>query len=149
MIIFGVLMSPITNNIVSQFEENVKINPEAIAVVLEGKHWSYFQLNQYANYVAKRLKESGLEAFDVIGIYGLKSFEMIAAILAVLKLKCTYMPIDQSTPELYIKRMIENSQAKCIISFWVDISHIKLNITNLDLDYNKFDNKVNSENSNL
>lgn len=102
--------------IVSQFEHYVKTSPDAIAVVFGDKVWTYGELNNYANYLSSLLIAAGVKKSSVIAVMGEKSFEMVAGILAILKLNCSYMPVDSSLPPERIQLMLSNADTKHIIT---------------------------------
>lgn len=125
------------NNIVGQFENHVNLNPSSIAVVLNDKRWTYYDLNNYANFIAQVLFSKGITESTVVAVSGVKSFEMIAAIIAILKLKCAYMPIDLSLPKSLIDTMLENAKVKYILSDGT-YPHQTQDISILDLKYEEF-----------
>lgn len=136
-------------NIVSQFEKQVAQNPNAVAVVSEGVSWNYFQINNYANYIANILLENGVEELFIIGVSGLKSFEMIAAILAILKLKCSYMPLDLALPAERLHSILKNTGTRFIVSYnpggeTIDFGAL---FTYINLNYKNFDST--QQNTNL
>ncbi len=101
--------------LVSRFEYFAKNTPDKQAVTMGGCGWTYAQLNARANQLAIILKGRGAKPFDVIAIIGEKSLEMVASLLAVLKLQCCYMPIDVNLPAQKIELMIASSQAKLVL----------------------------------
>lgn len=92
-------------SIIKLFEDQVKRTPEAIAIVFQGESLSYFDLNQKANQIAhyinssyekKHQKKIPKETF--IGLFIRRSPDLIASILAVLKLGCAYVSVDPTYP---------------------------------------------------
>ncbi|MDI5790342.1 AMP-binding protein [Bacillus licheniformis] len=65
----------------------------------EDKVWSYDELNRKANQLARRLRESGVQAGTTAAILTARSAEMVIGILAVLKAGGAYVPIDPDHPE--------------------------------------------------
>ncbi|EOH98218.1 amino acid adenylation domain-containing protein [Enterococcus haemoperoxidus ATCC BAA-382] len=102
--------------IVSWFEENVAKYPNRIAVGIEDTDVTYDELNQMANAVAKKLKESGVKRNDVVGLLFHRSIEFIAAIYGVLKAGAAYLPIDVELPAKRIDYILENSHTKVILT---------------------------------
>lgn len=99
------------------FENEVRKNPDAIALVFEDKVLSYSDLNKLANKFARYLKEK-LEVTNnqVISIVADKSFEMVIGILGILKSGACYLPIDFNLPEERIIYMVECSDSKVVIN---------------------------------
>ncbi|WP_170923050.1 iturin family lipopeptide synthetase B [Enterococcus sp. 7F3_DIV0205] len=101
---------------ISWFEENVVHYPNRIAVGIEGMEVTYAELNQMANAVAKKLKASGVERNDVVGLLFHRSIEFVAAIYGVLKVGAAYLPIDVELPSKRIDYILENSHTKVILT---------------------------------
>jgi amino acid adenylation domain-containing protein/thioester reductase-like protein len=98
------------------FEEQVRRNPEAVAVVHEGTRVTYAELNGIANQLAHYLCQHGLQAGEYIPLLMSRSLEMVIAQLAVLKSGGAYVPID---PELPLERqtfMIRDCGARRVLA---------------------------------
>lgn len=135
--------------IVSQFEYHVRHNPSAVAVEMNGKELSYEELNNYANYVAKLLVEKGVKESAIVAIYGLKSIEMIASTLAILKLNSIYMPVESGLPTTRIQSMIKNANVKYIVTFGnSDLEQELFHIEIIRLNYEYFDKNKKYDNFN-
>lgn len=113
------------------FEKQVKKTPDNIAVVFGDDNLTYKQLNERANSLAFLLRNKyKLKRNDLVGIMINRSLEMFVAILAVLKAGGTYTPIDPNFPQERIKYMLENGNAKLLLT------------SNLLKDTVNFDNKL-------
>ena len=103
--------------IVELFEKQVEKTPENIAVVFEDKEITYRELNRKANQLATFLRENKkIKPNDIIGIMLPRSIELISTIIAVLKSGGCYIPIDPTYPEKRIEYMLENSNAKLLLT---------------------------------
>lgn len=135
-------------NLITQFEHYVEKTPDAIAISLQNQSFTYAQLNNYANYIAQLLCHRGVKKRSVIAVMGEKSLEMVAGIIGILKLNCSYMPVDSALPFERINIMLENADVDFIISNEIpsinidDIMHIKLN-------YELFDSQQHYQNFNV
>ncbi|MGG4268519.1 amino acid adenylation domain-containing protein, partial [Peribacillus simplex] len=107
---------PTEATIVSIFEEQVRANPKAIALVFNNKELTYKELNDYANRYGKILIEGGVSSGSFVAFLLDRSFEMIIGILAVLKVGGTYVPIDPEYPLERIQYILEDSNCKVILS---------------------------------
>ena len=107
---------PKDKTIVELFEEQVEKTPERTAIVFEDKALSYKELNEKANSLARFLRNNGVGRNDFVGIMVNRSLEMIISILAVLKAGGAYIPIDPTYPSQRIEYMLENSQAKLLLT---------------------------------
>ena len=102
--------------IVELFEEQVEKNPDKIAVVFENEKLTYRELNAKANALAHHIHSSGITKNSTIGILLNRSIEMIISIVGVLKAGCTYVLIDHTFPENRVNYILENSNAKLLIT---------------------------------
>lgn len=104
-------------SIIERFADNVKKNPDKIAISQDSRHISYFELNKSANRIANNLIDlySSKLYKSPVAIYGIQSINSISAILGVIKAGGFYLPIDRSTPVARVKEIIESSDAKIII----------------------------------
>ncbi|UCH97357.1 MAG: amino acid adenylation domain-containing protein, partial [Candidatus Aminicenantes bacterium] len=79
-------------------------------------HLSYKELNEKANQLALLLKEKGVKCDTIVGIMMERSIEMITAILGILKAGGAYLPIDPDYPQERINYMLNDSQAKILLT---------------------------------
>lgn len=98
------------------FEEQVERTPDNIAVVFEDKQLTYRELNGKANQLARILREKGVGPDSIVGIMTGRSLEMIIGIMGVLKAGGAYLPIDPDYPEERIKYMLDDSNARLLLT---------------------------------
>ncbi|MBB5647627.1 non-ribosomal peptide synthetase/type I polyketide synthase [Pedobacter cryoconitis] len=91
--------NPDKETIISMFEKQVATTPDAIALVFKDQNISYLQLNAKVNAIAQKI------GFDLVEKENKKiallfdpSIEMIASILAVLRLGGIYVPLSPESP---------------------------------------------------
>lgn len=108
---------PKDKTIAELFEEQVKRTPDNIALVFEDKELTYTELNEKANSLATFLRSKNIGRNDIVGIMVNRSLEMIISILAVLKAGGTYIPIDPEYPQDRVEYMLNNSNAKLLLTF--------------------------------
>lgn len=99
------------------FEEQVEKTPNETALVFGEKTLTYKELNERSNSLAYILRNNGIGRNDIIGIMVNRSLEMIISILAVLKAGAAYIPIDPEYPQDRVEYMLENSNAKMLLTF--------------------------------
>ncbi len=131
--------------IIKYFEEQVRLHPKHIAVEFEHATMTYEILNERANSLAHLLREKGVTNNTIVGILENRSFEMIIAILAVLKAGGSYIPIAPEYPDSRIEYMLHNSNASVLltekslqnkVNYCKEIIYITLNNSEI-YDYNK------------
>lgn len=103
-------------NAVKQFENQVKKTPYSIAVVSEGDSITYEELDNKANTVAMRLMSEGIGSGDFVCLLCERSVNMIIGIYGILKSGAAYVPIDPTYPEERIEYIINDSNAKAVVS---------------------------------
>ncbi|MCM3598086.1 non-ribosomal peptide synthetase [Metabacillus idriensis] len=129
---------PSDKSITQLFEEQVQATPYNVACYIGDEKITYSELNISANKLARFLKKKGIQKENVVGIYAHHSFELIIAILAVLKSGAAYLPIDPSSPIDRINFMLEDSDAvlllkNCIIPDEISFKKEIYDITNKSL----------------
>lgn len=105
------------DTLMSMFEASVARHPHHVAV--RGDHGvilSYAQLDAWASAVAGELEVRGVGRGDIVAVSLERSPAMLAAIFGVLKTGAAYLPIDSEYPQDRIQYMLEDSQAKVVIT---------------------------------
>src|SRR5574344_368331 len=106
---------PKDKSVIDLFEEQVIKTPDNIALVFEDKKLTYKELNEKANAVAHYLVARGVIENDKISIFMKRSNILIISLLAILKCRATYIPLDTAYPRDRIKNIINNSNSKYIL----------------------------------
>jgi amino acid adenylation domain-containing protein len=98
------------------FEQQVARTPHARALLLEGKAWTYTQINDEANRVARLLVQKGVGSGSLAGIFLERSPEMVIALIGVLKTGAAYVPLDPAFPVDRIRVMVEDAGLSAIVT---------------------------------
>ncbi len=98
------------------FEEQVMLNPDNIAVVYEDEELTYQELNIKSNQLAHYLIAQGVEPDTLVAICVDRSLDMIVGLLAILKAGGAYVPIDPTYPKDRIKYILDDTQAKLLLT---------------------------------
>ncbi len=96
------------------FEERVVDKGQATALVDKNRSITYEELNNYSNQLATYLLSESLET-STIGICMDYSFDMVIAMLAILKAGFVYVPLDAELPEDRIYYMLEDCNAGIVL----------------------------------
>ena len=107
---------PKNKTVIELFEEQVRKTPDKTAVIFEDKKLTYKELNEKANQIARYLIEHNVKENSIIGIMLPRCIEIPIFILAVLKINCAYILIDTSLPEDRIINMLNQCNAKFLIT---------------------------------
>jgi len=98
------------------FEQQVSRSPNAVAVEHGELSLTYAQLNTRANHLAHLLIEQGVNAGDRVATFFQRSFDLIIAQLAILKVGAAYVPIDMKAPMDRLAYISTDSGAKLLIT---------------------------------
>ncbi|MBR8831153.1 MAG: amino acid adenylation domain-containing protein, partial [Chlorogloea purpurea SAG 13.99] len=98
------------------FEEQVSLAPDAVALVFEGQHLTYAQLNQLSNQLAHYLRDRGVKPEVLVGLCLKRSLDLIVGILGILKAGGAYLPLDPDYPSERLAFILEDTGVKIILS---------------------------------
>lgn len=98
------------------FEQQAAKTPEAPALTFRGESFSYKQLNERSNQLARALRAKGIVSNAVVGLMLDRSPEMIISMLAIMKAGGAYLPLDKSHPKERIMGMIEDSGMELLLT---------------------------------
>ncbi|CCQ58126.1 Long-chain-fatty-acid--CoA ligase [Crocosphaera watsonii WH 0005] len=98
------------------FEEQVKKNPDNIAVTFGQEKLTYQQLNNKANQLAHHLGKLGVKREVKVGILMERSLDLLISIFGVLKAGAAYVPLDPTYPLDRITFMVEDSQIAVLLT---------------------------------
>ncbi|MCU0468154.1 MAG: amino acid adenylation domain-containing protein [Arcicella sp.] len=104
------------DTLISLFETQVQLSPEAIILLSENENLSYEALNKRANQLAHYLLKKGVKKGDFICVCIDRSVEMVVSLLAILKTGAAYIPIDPSFPTDRIDYLLKDSKTKVILT---------------------------------
>ena len=96
------------------FTEQVKQNPNEIAVIHEGEQMSYQQLHDKSIVLALYLQSKGVKPDSLVGVCMDRSIDMLVALMGILQAGGAYIPLDSSYPDERIAFMLEDSKA-CVV----------------------------------
>ena len=98
------------------FEAQVRQNPTAIALQFGAQQFTYQELNQGSNQLARYLQRLGVDSEVPVGICLEQSAEAIAAMLAVLKAGGAYVPLDPSYPPERLRFLLEDAEIAVVLT---------------------------------
>ena len=113
------------------FEENVVKNPRAIALRQGNKALSYFELNQRSNQLAHYLMEQGVGPNVLVALCIERSFDMVIALLGILKSGGAYVPLDPAHPTTRIDYMLNDSEVSIILTQSSLVKHLPIQNQNM------------------
>ncbi|MGN9757637.1 amino acid adenylation domain-containing protein [Streptomyces sp. SD31] len=97
------------------FAQRLAERPDAVAVVERSRSVTYAQLDARSHRVARLLAEQGVGAESVVGVAVPRSVDMVATVLAALRLGAAFLPLDLAHPADRLAYMIEDSGAALVV----------------------------------
>ncbi len=98
------------------FERQAAQTPKRIAVVCDGIEWTYQQLNEYSNRLARHLRRQGISEGSLVGVCLERSHQMLGAVLGVLKAGAAYLPLDPSHPADRLELVLSDAEASLMLT---------------------------------
>ena len=98
------------------FHQIAEVHAEQRAICVQGKEYTYSELNQRANVIAKLILDANVPTQSHVGLCMKPGVDLAASILAVVKTGNIFLPIDVDTPLERIKFLLEDSQASVFLS---------------------------------
>ena len=98
------------------FEAQAKDTPDNIAVVYDERSLTYGELDSRANQLARRLRSLGVAPEVPVGICMERSFELVIAVLALLKAGGVYVPLDPSNPKERLSFIAKETRPKVLLA---------------------------------
>ncbi|MCH9649661.1 MAG: amino acid adenylation domain-containing protein [Deltaproteobacteria bacterium] len=90
--------------------------PDATAVVVEDRKWSYGELDRQANRLAHRLRQAGIGPESLVGLFLDRSYEQVVSLLAVLKAGGAFLSLDPSYPAQRLAFMLEDAPLEALLT---------------------------------
>ncbi len=97
-------------------EHQASLQPDAVALEHADCTLSYGELDARADALAARLRAHGVEPDVVVGVCLQRSFDLVVALLAVMKAGGAYLPLDPAFPGERLAYMAEDAAASLIVS---------------------------------
>ncbi|AMS12797.1 non-ribosomal peptide synthetase [Pseudomonas chlororaphis] len=99
-----------------QVEAQAAAQPDATALIHEGRELTYGELNRRANRLAHRLLALGVRPDDRVAICVERGLEMIVGLLGILKAGAGYVPIDPAYPQQRIAYTLRDSEPLAVLA---------------------------------
>ena len=98
------------------FEEQVQRRPNHPAVECNGEVLTYAQLNERADRIARLLRAGGAGTDTLVALLMVKSCDLFAAMLGILKSGAGYVPIDPKFPVGRIRAIVEDAAIGIVLT---------------------------------
>ncbi|WP_406207884.1 amino acid adenylation domain-containing protein [Kitasatospora sp. NBC_01560] len=101
---------------VELFEEQARLRPDAPAAAHGGRRWTYRELDERADRIARALLDRGLGTEDVVAVVMDRTLEWVAATLGVLKAGGVYLPVRPDFPAGRLANQLERSDCRFAVT---------------------------------
>ena len=98
------------------FEKQVQKTPSAIAVKFGENKLTYQELNEKSNQLANNLLSKNVLPQDRVALFMERSIDLLISTLAILKVGAIYVPLDPSYPLERLQFMVDDVQAKLLLT---------------------------------
>ena len=96
--------------------DRARREPDALAVEDDEGTYTYRELDERANQIARALQEMGVGIGSRVGLSTHRCRDMVAALLGVLKANAAYVPLDPAFPPARLSFMAEDAQLAALIA---------------------------------
>ncbi len=90
--------------------------PDATAVAVAGAALTYRELVERADRLAAHLERTGVRAGDRVGVYDVRSLELVVELLAVLKAGAAYVPLDPELPAARLEFQLRDAGIAVVLT---------------------------------
>jgi amino acid adenylation domain-containing protein len=104
-----------TASVVERFDRQAARTPEGVALRQGERVATFASLQREVAAVAERLVQLGVEPGTRVAVCMTRSFGAVTAILAILKARGAYVPIDPAYPAARVAHILEDSGAALVI----------------------------------
>ena len=112
---YGEVFDTPASTLADLVQAQVARTPDGVAVVYEGRYYSYREINEAANQVAHWLIGQGIGAEDRVAVLLDKSPELVITALGIVKAGAVYLPIDPTYPEDRLTFILGDCDAKLVL----------------------------------
>lgn len=100
----------------TRFASIVQVQRDCIAIVDTDRSWTYGEIDNAADAIAKALIERGVCSGEVIAIALPRSAGTIASMLGVLRAGAAYLPLDLEHPSERLRLMLEDAGVRLVLT---------------------------------
>ncbi|MBO9730363.1 MAG: non-ribosomal peptide synthase/polyketide synthase [Chitinophaga sp.] len=107
---------PEEDTLIDLFSRQVKLHPEAVAVVCKDRKYSYSELDLCSTQLSGYLVKCGVKPGEKIPVCFDRSFNMLVALLGVMKAGAAYVPVDPAYPLSHIDYLVGDIAAAIVVT---------------------------------
>ncbi|MET4609312.1 amino acid adenylation domain-containing protein/non-ribosomal peptide synthase protein (TIGR01720 family) [Rhodococcus sp. PvR044] len=108
--------APFEPNIIDRWEQSVRRDAGAVAVVGSGKSVTRGDLDRRANQLARELITRGVGADDIVALMVPRSVDWVVGMLATWKAGAAYAYVDPTLPTDRVQSILEDCAVSCVVA---------------------------------
>jgi amino acid adenylation domain-containing protein len=116
---------PVNITLIEGIERQVRETPELIAVKDSHLKYTYRELNQRANRLARYLQNLAIGPENVVAICLARSVNMVVAMVGAMKAGAAYAPVEPDSPQERLSFMLNDLDAAAVITTQSEASVLK------------------------
>ncbi|WP_176509040.1 non-ribosomal peptide synthetase [Pseudomonas urethralis] len=101
--------------VLQRWDEQVRRQPDGIALACAGQRLSHAELDHQANRLAHHLRDLGVAAGQPVAVLMERSLGWLVCLLGILKAGGVYMPLDTKAPTERLHGMLQRSGAQALL----------------------------------
>ena len=98
------------------FEQQVDVRPRATALVCDGRSMTFLEVERGANRIANALRARGVGPGTYVGICMGRGFDLVGAMLGVVKAGAAYVPVDADLPLDRARFMLDDAGCTLLLT---------------------------------
>ncbi|MFI7388702.1 amino acid adenylation domain-containing protein [Streptomyces sp. NPDC049813] len=98
------------------FEAQAARTPDAVAVLSDGVAWTYRELDERANRLARELVAAGQGPESIVGLALPRDADLVVGMLGILKSGAAYLPIDPRYPSSRLDFVLADARPDVIVT---------------------------------
>ena len=103
------------------FNEQLKLSANRIALRGKTTNLTYQELDEQSGKIASYLLSQGLKPGEHVGIYAIRSIQMIVAVLGVMKAGGVYCALDIKLPDARLEYIVSDAALELVLQYGVQL----------------------------
>ncbi|MFC5475889.1 amino acid adenylation domain-containing protein [Paraherbaspirillum soli] len=97
-------------------DQQAQRTPDAVAIAVAEGAMTYRELMETSDRLAAHLLQLGVAAGQRVGVFELRSLELVIDLLAIMKAGAAYVPLDPELPLARLEYQLENAEIAVVLS---------------------------------
>lgn len=110
--------------LVALIERQMARRPDAPALRFGGVTWSYGEFDRRTRALAAALARRGVGPETIVAVMAPRSFELVTALVGIMRAGGAYLPIDPAYPADRVATMLRSSKAALVLAFAADAGRL-------------------------